>query len=67
MFDHTVDHEGRLGATFELALELMAAGKTDLGWMVSHRFPLEDYAQAFEALSGRDRLRVLKAVFDFSA
>lgn len=66
-YDHALDHQDRTWTTFELALDLMAGGKADLEWMVTHRFSLSDYAQAFEALSGKDRQRVLKAVFDFSA
>jgi threonine dehydrogenase-like Zn-dependent dehydrogenase len=64
--DHAVNHRGRTGTTFELALDLMATGKVDLGWMVTHRFPLEQYAKAFEMLADRDPHRVIKAVFDFS-
>jgi threonine dehydrogenase-like Zn-dependent dehydrogenase len=65
-YDHAVDHRGRTGTTFDLALDLMAAGKTNLEWMVTHRFPLGQYRQAFEALATRERDLVLKAVFDFS-
>jgi threonine dehydrogenase-like Zn-dependent dehydrogenase len=66
-YDRAVDHEGRTGSTFDLALHLMATGRVDLGWMVTHRFPLARYAQAFETLARRDRHRVHKATFSFSA
>ena len=66
-YDHAVNHQGHTGTTFELALELMASGKTDLGWMVTHRFPLARYAQAFDTLGRRDRHSVIKAVFEFDA
>ncbi len=65
-YDHAVDHDGRHGSTFDLALELMAAGRVDLGWMVSHRFTLEQHTEAFGTLARREQQRVIKAVFDFS-
>ncbi len=66
-YDHAADFGGRTWTTFELALDLMASGKVDLGWMVTHRFTLADHPRAFEMLIRRNRHSVLKAVFEFSA
>ncbi|MCA9991568.1 MAG: hypothetical protein KDE29_11265, partial [Anaerolineales bacterium] len=58
---------GRQWSTFELALHWMAQGQLDLGWMVTHRFALEAYAQAFRASAERGRQEMIKAVFSFES
>lgn len=51
--------------TFEVALELMHCGKVDLSALVTHRFPLHDYARAFKTLSQKGTNHAVKAVFEF--
>ena len=58
-------YQGRTWSTFELALDLMASGKVDLGWMVTHRFKLEEYDKAFRLLGQKGNSKVIKAVFEF--
>jgi len=51
--------------SFELALHLMKTGLVDLGWMVTHRFRLEEYAQAFQMARHRKSAHAFKLAFDF--
>lgn len=45
---------------FEAVLDMMAAGKLDLAPLISHRFPIEQAASAYEVLSGdRSALGIL--------
>ncbi len=64
-YDHAVHRREGTKTTFELALDLLASGAADVGWMVTHRFRLEDYARVFATLAKRHRHAVLKAVFEF--
>ena len=51
---------------FEIALDLMASGKVDLSWMVTHKFSFpKDYKKAFKYSMNKERYNVVKAVFSF--
>jgi threonine dehydrogenase-like Zn-dependent dehydrogenase len=52
---HAIDHY----------LDLAAAGRVDLSRMVTHRFPLDDWRDAFTALATQDRSGAIKAAFAF--
>ena len=43
----------------------MATGIVDLGWLVTHRFPLEQYDKAFTLLGQKGSSSAIKAVFEF--
>lgn len=55
--------QGRRVRTLDLALEWMAAGKVDLGPLITHRFPLERYAGALTAAMAKADSRAFKVVF----
>lgn len=57
--------QGRHARTFQLLLDLMAAGKVDLSPLVTHRFPLSEYRRALTAVAQKSRHRLVKAVFAF--
>ncbi|OQY83198.1 MAG: hypothetical protein B6D41_17310 [Chloroflexi bacterium UTCFX4] len=42
-----------------------AAQPLDLAWLVTHKFKLEEYAQAFALLEKRGASKAIKAVFEF--
>lgn len=65
IYDHAESWRGRKTRTYELALELMQSGAVDLGWMVTHRYPLEDYAMAFKQVANKKKFPVIKPVFEF--
>lgn len=55
--------QGRRRRTMEIALEWLAAGRADLGRLVTHRFPLERYRDALGAATGKAQSRAFKVVF----
>jgi threonine dehydrogenase-like Zn-dependent dehydrogenase len=57
--------QGRLMRTYEVGMELMAQGKVDLTPLLTHKFPLADYRQAFQTLRAKGSNGVLKAVFTY--
>ncbi len=56
-------YQGRSKRTYEVGLELMAQGKLDLAPLLTHKFRLAEYRQAFRALAAKESSGVLKAVF----
>lgn len=56
--------EGRLFRTMDLVLQWMAQGKVDLRGLVTHRFPLEAYAQALQTAMGKAESQAFKVVFE---
>lgn len=66
IFNHAEQAEGQIRKTFDLAIDLMASGKVDLGWMVTHRFALEDFEHAFRLLENKSQTNAIKAVFNFA-
>ena len=61
-----VEHlDGRRIETYQLAHELMAAGKIEPGRMLTHTFPIRDYRRAFEVGLNKDKYEAVKVAFDF--
>ncbi len=65
IYHHAEQHAGKTWRTFDLALDLMARGMVDLGWMVTHRYRLEEYRRAFRETGNRGSSGAIKAVFEF--
>ncbi len=65
IYHHAEAYQGRRVKTYQLALDLMAAGKIDLDWMITHRFALQDYRRVFAMLRERSRHGIIKGVFEF--
>jgi L-iditol 2-dehydrogenase len=57
------DWKGGRARTFETTLELLASTNAPLAQLVTHRFPLEAYAQAIEVNLDRRVHKSVKAVF----
>lgn len=57
--------QGRPVRAFQLALDWMAEGKLDLSTFITHRFRLDEYAQALITTLYRGRNGVIKSVFVF--
>jgi L-iditol 2-dehydrogenase len=49
----------RMKHVYPRAIDLAARGRLDLGWLVTHRFPLEGAAEAFEIAERREGLKVI--------
>lgn len=57
--------QGERVSTMELALRLMASKQVDIGDLVTHRFPLEDYERALDTVTSKKSSNVIKGVFVF--
>lgn len=66
IYNHAETYLGETWKTFDLAIDLMARGVVDLGWMVTHRFELADYKRAFRMMGKRGESQAIKAVFEFT-
>lgn len=55
--------QGRRIRTLDLVLEWMAAGRVDLAPLVTHRYPLERYADALAAAMGKAGSHAFKVAF----
>jgi threonine dehydrogenase-like Zn-dependent dehydrogenase len=65
IFNHAENYQDKIWKTFDIAIDLMARGVVDLGWLVTHKFKLREYKRAFEILNKRGEHQVIKAVFEF--
>jgi threonine dehydrogenase-like Zn-dependent dehydrogenase len=59
-----VTWQGRSLSTFELAMGWMLDGTLDLAGLLTHRFPLADYRQAFAVAVDKARYRSVKVAFE---
>ena len=59
-----VTWEGEYLSTFELAMRWMQTGKLDCDGLLTHRFPLDDYRQAFLTAVDKQNHRSIKVAFD---
>jgi threonine dehydrogenase-like Zn-dependent dehydrogenase len=63
---HDVEpYQGKTWRAFDLALDLMASSKLDLGWMVSRKYPLNEYKRALADIAQKGSQGIIKAVFEF--
>ena len=65
IYNHAESYQGKTWKTFDLAIDLMANGEIDLGWMVTHKFQLNDYKRALTMMGSRGENQAIKAVFEF--
>jgi L-iditol 2-dehydrogenase len=59
------DYQGRSMSTAEVGLELMASGKVDLARLLTHKYPLAQYHEAFRTLISKADNQALKVVFAY--
>ena len=65
VYNHVEPFRGKQWKAFDLTLDLMHRGELDVGWLVTHKFRLDDYARAFRLLSRRGASKAIRAVFEF--
>jgi threonine dehydrogenase-like Zn-dependent dehydrogenase len=61
----TENYRGQPIRTYQLALDLMKQGQLDLSPLLTHRFHLEEYKQALDALFHKGKSRAMKVAFVF--
>jgi threonine dehydrogenase-like Zn-dependent dehydrogenase len=59
------DYQGRTISSFELTMEMIADKQVRLDGFITHRFPLQEYKQAFQLLRDHPE-QVIKVIFDIS-
>jgi threonine 3-dehydrogenase len=59
-------HEGESLRTFDWAIRWMSEGQLDLSQLLTHRFALSDYRQAFEVAMNKRWSQAVKVAFTFS-
>jgi threonine dehydrogenase-like Zn-dependent dehydrogenase len=57
--------DGRRVSTYQLAHELMTAGKLKTAGILTHTFPLADYRSAFDVAMHKPAHKAVKVAFDF--
>ena len=57
--------DGRSWKAFDLALHLMENAQVDLGWMITHRYRLDDFKTALRDTRRRGGTEMIKGVFEF--
>jgi threonine dehydrogenase-like Zn-dependent dehydrogenase len=62
----TERYRGGTAHAFEFFLEFVRDGKLDPAALLTHKFPLERYAEAFDALAGKGGSNAVKAAFAFA-
>ena len=65
LYNHVEEINGKQWKAFDLAIDLMANGRVDLGWMVTHQYYLEDYKQAFVLTTRKSEHQSIKIAFKF--
>jgi threonine dehydrogenase-like Zn-dependent dehydrogenase len=65
LYNHAEEYKGQQWKAFNLAIDLMVNGKVDLGWMVTHKFELDDYKQAFSVTDHKKQGKAIKVAFEF--
>jgi len=61
-----VQWEGETISTFELAMRWMQTGQVRCDGLLTHRFPLEAYREAFTAAVDKHKYRSIKVAFDLA-
>lgn len=65
IYNHADQWEGETRSTYQIALDMMVSGALDIGWMITHRYPLAEYDRALREIADKRNHPVIKAVFTF--
>lgn len=60
----TEEFKGKRMRTMQVAIELMTKGRVDLSPMITHRFPLNKYKDAFATVVNKGKKACMKVVFE---
>ena len=56
--------DGKRANCIEIFLDLLAQNRLNVDGLITHRYPLERYADAFLALHDKRRSQAIKVIFD---
>ena len=65
IYHHAEQWQGQTRSTFEIALEMMASGALDIGWMVNRRYRLDKFSKALSEFRDKKSHPIIKSVFEF--
>ena len=65
LYHHTEEFRGQRWKTFDLAIHLMANESIDLSWLITQKFLLSEYKQAFSAPEQKKEHEAIKIAFEF--
>ena len=65
IYNHADVWQGETRTTYDIALEMMAGGDLDLGWMISRRYRLDEYGRALSEFRDKKNHPIIKSVFEF--
>ena len=65
LYNHVEEYQDQQWKTFDLAIHLMETGQADLSKLITHKYRLEDFKQAFSILGKKKREGAIKVAFDF--
>lgn len=65
IYNHADVWQGETRSTFDIALEMMASGELDIGWMVNCRYQLAEYDRALREFQNKKNHPIIKSVFEF--
>jgi threonine dehydrogenase-like Zn-dependent dehydrogenase len=65
IYNHVEEYKGQRWKTFDVAIDLMANDEVDLGWMLTHKFGLDQYKQAFSVTVHKKEAAAIKVAFEF--
>jgi threonine dehydrogenase-like Zn-dependent dehydrogenase len=59
------NYEGKWMHMFDIALDMVSAGKVDLEGMVTHKFPLDNFAEMIEVNLAKEKHQAIKTAVSF--
>jgi len=59
------EFEGKRAHAFNFFLEFLADKKIDTNSLLTHKFPLDEYQEAFNMMTNKKETKAIKVVFDF--
>ncbi|HUV28157.1 MAG TPA: zinc-binding dehydrogenase [Anaerolineales bacterium] len=65
LYHHVEEYQKQQWKAFDLAIDLMKNERVDIGWLVTHKYQLEEYKQALSVTNHRRREEAIKVVFEF--
>jgi threonine dehydrogenase-like Zn-dependent dehydrogenase len=66
-YTYAVETWGGKRRTLEIVLDWMASGQVEVGFLVTHTFPLEQFPKAFQVAMAKAETAAFKVAFAFGS